>query len=124
PEPAALATANLRELGLDNVEVRVGRFQDELAPALADLGTVGHAFIDGHHDEEATLEYLELIRPHLAPGATVVFDDIDWSDGMRRAWRTVLGDARVDIGVDLGDVGLVVIGADEPEPVRVEATVV
>lgn len=47
------------------------------------------AFVDGHHDEQATLDYFALIRPRMRTGAVMAFDDIEWSDGMRRAWKEI-----------------------------------
>jgi hypothetical protein len=56
---------------------------------------VGYAFVDGHHDEHATLGYLDLIEPKLLAPRVVVFDDIAWSEGMQRAWATLRADKRV-----------------------------
>ena len=58
---AYLAEKNFQILGLNNVKVVMGRFQDTLDEALNAQRHVDYAFIDGHHDEEATLEYLEQI---------------------------------------------------------------
>jgi predicted O-methyltransferase YrrM len=40
------------------------------------------AFIDGHHDERATVAYFQQMKPSLSPGAVVLFYDIKWSSGM------------------------------------------
>lgn len=42
--------------------------------------------------------------------AIVVFDDISWSPGMRGAWSEIEEDKRVVVSVDLGVVGIVLIG--------------
>lgn len=89
PEVAQLATANLAAIGLDNVRVETGFFADTLPGVLTELGGVDYAFIDGHHDKIATLAYFKLLVPSLSPGAVVVFDDITWSMGMRRAWSAL-----------------------------------
>jgi len=39
----------------------------------------------------------------------VVFDDIAWSDGMRRAWNRIARSEGVEVAVDLGPLGLCVI---------------
>lgn len=77
----------------DVVEARLGRFAAELPSVLSE--PVGYAFVDGHHDEQATLEYLELIHPALEFPGIVVFDDIGWSDGMERAWKKLRSDSRL-----------------------------
>lgn len=106
---AAVAERNFRRLGLDNVEVGVGRFQDTLEDAIESLAEVDYAFIDGHHDEQATLRYFDTLYGSLARPALLVFDDVAWSDGMRRAWQALCGDQRVSAAVDLGSLGICVI---------------
>ncbi|HSE28269.1 MAG TPA: class I SAM-dependent methyltransferase [Gemmatimonadales bacterium] len=109
PAVAEIAAANLRRLGLDRSEVVVGRFQDTLPGLLEARQPVDYVFVDGHHDQQATLAYFELLLPALAGAALLVFDDIAWSDGMRRAWSALSRDHRVGIAVDLGPVGLCLI---------------
>jgi hypothetical protein len=45
----------------------------------------------------------------LADGALLVFDDISWSGGMKRAWKTIILDERVKISVDLRQIGICII---------------
>jgi predicted O-methyltransferase YrrM len=91
---AALAGEHLVELGLDDlVDIRVGRFVDILPSALAEE-KVDFAFVDGHHEEEATVAYFDAIASAAPAGATIVFDDIAWSRGMARAWGTIQRDLR------------------------------
>jgi predicted O-methyltransferase YrrM len=106
---AAVARNNFQQLGLDNVEVVVGRFEDTLADVLIRHQPVDYVFVDGHHDEHATLRYLEQILPYCSEKAILVFDDIAWSDGMKRAWRAITEDNRIDLAITLGAVGLCVI---------------
>jgi predicted O-methyltransferase YrrM len=106
---ADIARNNCRQLGLNTVEVVVGRFQDTLADTLKNRQPVDYVFVDGHHDEQATLAYFEQILPFLAQTALLVFDDIVWSEGMKRAWHTIAHDRRVSVAVDLGPIGLCVI---------------
>jgi predicted O-methyltransferase YrrM len=93
-------------LGLANVDYVQGLFTDSLGPALDRIGTVDMAFIDGHHQYEPTLAYFDAIWQHARPGALFVFDDIRWSDGMRRAWAALQADERFALTVDLGTMGL------------------
>jgi predicted O-methyltransferase YrrM len=108
---AALARRNLEGLGLGaRAAVVTGRFQDTLAEVLRQAEPVDYAFVDGHHDEHATLRYFDQIHPHLAPGAVLVFDDIAWSPGMRRCWSALQADERVRTSVDLGAMGVCLPG--------------
>jgi predicted O-methyltransferase YrrM len=106
---AEIARSNFQRLGLDSVEIVVGRFDETLPKVLTETQPVDYVFIDGHHDERATVAYFEQILPFLADSALLVFDDITWSDGMARAWKTIAGDRRVGVAVDLGPVGLCVV---------------
>lgn len=89
---AATSRETFNTLGLDNTHVVLGGFQDTLSRTLSALPPVDLAFVDGHHQEHATIEYWHLLKPKLAEGAVVVFDDIAWSAGMRRAWRRIKND--------------------------------
>lgn len=106
---ALLATQNLQALGLNNVKVIQGRFQDTLDMVLNEQGPVDYVFIDGHHEEEATVAYFEQVLPFLSKKAVMVFDDISWSRGMKRAWTSIQADDRVRISVDLFYVGICII---------------
>jgi predicted O-methyltransferase YrrM len=112
PALAAVARETLASVGLDNVDVRVGRFLDTLPEALEE-GPLGYAFVDGHHDGDATLEYFERLLPH-APEAVLVFDDIRWNERMEAAWRRIAADDRIGLAVDLEKYGLVLTGRAAP----------
>jgi predicted O-methyltransferase YrrM len=109
PELADVAQRNLNQLGLAAEIVR-GVFHETLGPALPRLGRVGYAFIDGHHDEKATVEYFRTLLPVLTPGALVVFDDIDWTSGMRRAWQALEQDPNISLSVDMGPLAVCIVG--------------
>lgn len=106
---AVLAKEHFHVLGLDNVSVVAGRFQDTLKDILDTCVSVNYAFIDGHHDENATLAYFKQIIPFLSGRALLIFDDISWSAGMKRAWNTIKADERIKISVDLKQVGVCII---------------
>jgi predicted O-methyltransferase YrrM len=111
PSSAALAEGHLRGLHLlpGTVTVRAGRFDEALPEVLAELPPVDYVFVDGHHDEHATQAYFAAVKPHLASGATLVFDDIRWSDGMLRAWEAIRADPDVAVALDCGGVGIVCV---------------
>jgi predicted O-methyltransferase YrrM len=126
PALADISRRHLDRLGLGGRVVIVrGRFSDTLPAVLRDRGPFDFVFIDGHHDGGATLAYCDQIQPHLAPGAVVVFDDIDWSDSMKRAWRQLAADPRFGVTVDLGRLGVAQLATPGgPPPTRVRLRVV
>ncbi len=117
---AAVAVKTFRSLGLDNVHVVVGRFEDTLDGVLQELRPIDYAFIDGHHDERATLAYFNKIHPFLGPRALLVFDDVTWSDGMRRAWAALEADPRIKISFNVQQVGVCVLDPSVTTKLRLE----
>jgi predicted O-methyltransferase YrrM len=94
PRLAELAGENLRRLELENVSVVAGRFQDSL-PALLAAEAFDFAYVDGHHDRDATLDYVERIAAAGAADMVIAIDDIDWSEGMREAWARIAQSPRI-----------------------------
>lgn len=76
-------------------------FADEHLP-------VDVAYIDGHHDEAATLHYVRSLAPHLASEALVILDDIYLYAEMWRAWQSVRSMRGVAAAVNVGRFGLLV----------------
>lgn len=111
---ADLARGHLDELGLgDRTEVVAGLFRDTLGPTLERFKPIDLAFIDGHHDEQATQDYFEQLLDVAEGPAVVVFDDIAWSDGMMRAWQALMEHPAVSRAVDLDRVGICVVGLEQ-----------
>jgi len=103
---AGIAKKNLESLRLDKVEILCGTFNEVLPGILEKTAAVDYVFIDGHHDEQATIAYFELLLPYLSSGAVLVFDDISWSSGMRRAWEKISKHSAVTFAVDLKMLGI------------------
>jgi predicted O-methyltransferase YrrM len=116
PALADLANKNFQQLGINRVESVAGRFQDTLDGALARLGSVDFAFIDGHHDQHATQVYFEQILPYLTTNAVVVFDDVSWSSGMRLAWETITQNRDITTALDLSKVGICLLDRSQSDP--------
>ncbi len=107
PNVAKYARKNLEMLKVKNVEQRLGRFEDCLPAALADLGQLDYVFIDGNHRKEPTLHYFEQCLANAHEGSVFVFDDIHWSAGMVEAWDNIRAHPRVTVSVDLFYIGIV-----------------
>jgi predicted O-methyltransferase YrrM len=107
---ATLAKDKLNGLGLHIVEVCVGRFQDNLKSVISKHKPIDFVFVDGHHDELATVSYFNTILPQLSAGAVVVFDDVDSSNGMIRAWNRIQRNERVKSSLDFHGFGLCRLG--------------
>ncbi|PZT48046.1 hypothetical protein B6S12_05715 [Helicobacter valdiviensis] len=87
---AKVARENHKYFCLENIEVLEGRFDLVLPDLLSKIAPIDFAFIDGHHNKEATLEYFRQILPFMARGGVILFDDISWNDSMKEAWREIV----------------------------------
>jgi Predicted O-methyltransferase len=94
--PARLSVAaNLhRTVGLNNVRYYPGFFEATVDRMLKDAGSIGVCFIDGDHTYDGTWKYFRQVLPVMRPRSLVIFDDIDWSDGMRQFWAEASSDSR------------------------------
>lgn len=113
PARVALAQSLHRALNLRGISYRVGKFRETLTPLLEERLPIEFAFIDGHHQRTATLDYFDEVHPHLTDDAVVVFDDIRWSEEMYDAWRILCEDKRFALMVDLVKLG---IGITQRQP--------
>jgi predicted O-methyltransferase YrrM len=100
PGRAAIAEATFKEILLTEfVTLSRGKFEDVLSEELPKRGFVDYIFIDGHHQEDATVEYFQSVLPYFKNGGIMVFDDIYWSAGMNRAWDTIKNSRAFDATV-------------------------
>lgn len=107
PEVAAIASRTIASLALgSHVDARVGWFAEVLDDVLSEIDDLDYAFIDGHHEGAATLDYFRRISPRLEGGGIVVIDDIAWSNDMRAAWDAIRSDDGTADAVDLGQLGV------------------
>ncbi|HEV7719085.1 MAG TPA: class I SAM-dependent methyltransferase [Arsenicitalea sp.] len=109
------ASAELAQQTLDGLEqspqatIVVGRFSETLQHCLETDGPFDLAFIDGHHDGEATMRYYAQIKRHLAPEAILIFDDVHYSPSMELAWQTIASDSAAKGQLRIRARGVVVI---------------
>jgi predicted O-methyltransferase YrrM len=106
PSKAALAAQGFVDEQMP-AEVVVGDFAQTLNSTLARAGRVDLGFIDGFHDGEATIRYHQAFKHVAGPGGVLVYDDINWSDGMKRAWDTIRRDPDVGYVLDYASIGVV-----------------
>jgi predicted O-methyltransferase YrrM len=81
-------------------------FIDNLTSSLAEADPIDMAFVDGHHQYQPTLDYFDSIWSRSVDDCVFIFDDIRWSEGMKKAWRALCSDPRVTIAVDLRSIGI------------------
>jgi predicted O-methyltransferase YrrM len=114
-----IARETIAELGLEErVTVRRGLFQDVLLEDDS-VPSFDVAFLDGHHQKDATLEYFDALYDVANEDAIVVFDDVNgYSSGMDEAWDEISADPRVDLSVLTNRIGFAVVKSSISEPER------
>lgn len=100
---------------IDNVQYYLGSFYDMLPSLLEKIDLVDIAFIDGHHQYQPTLDYLDLFIDHAKPDTALIFDDIKYSEGMRKAWSEIKQDSRLNVVLDLDYLGVCFPGSPGKE---------
>ncbi len=104
---ARIARTSLEQVS-DRFELHNCLFDDALDRILPSLGQerLNIAWIDGHHEKEATIHYFGRIAPYLREGALVLFHDIRWSADMHEAWELLRQSKGFAHAIDLGESGL------------------
>ncbi len=107
-DPAILAFAKTNTLPAnDNLTTVLGNFDDTLPTLLDTLPAVDFVYLDGNHTYDATMRYFNWLLPKLSEQAILVFDDIYWSDGMKKAWQEIIKHPCCQYTADLFQLGLV-----------------
>lgn len=104
---ASVAKENFYNLGLDNIEVVVGNFDNTLYTVISKLSNIDFAFIDGNHRYSPTITYFNQLLSKVDNQTIIIFDDIHWSKEMEQAWKEVQQHPSVTLTIDLFFIGIV-----------------
>jgi predicted O-methyltransferase YrrM len=104
---ADIAEANFKQLGIDNVELVRGNFDNTLEPLLDSIEQLDFVFVDGNHRYAPTMHYFQLLKPKMRAHSILIFDDIHWSKEMEAAWGDIKQDASISLTIDLFFIGIV-----------------
>jgi predicted O-methyltransferase YrrM len=107
PQTAGVAKRVFSEAGVEGINVITGNFDDTLPGVLREEDKLDLVYIDGNHQYEATVRYFNWCLPKVHEGTMLIFDDIYWSDGMKKAWAEIKNHPSVTATVDLFWIGLV-----------------
>ncbi|MDW3651210.1 MAG: class I SAM-dependent methyltransferase [Bacteroidia bacterium] len=106
PGLAEIAKTNFERFG-KKANQYIGEF-DRLLKTEISLSELkpDYVFIDGNHTHDATLRYFHLLLPHMPDESMIIFDDIYWSEGMKKAWKEIIAHPEVSVSLDLFEFGL------------------
>ncbi|MFK7756380.1 MAG: O-methyltransferase [Flavobacteriales bacterium] len=107
PNTADLAQKHHTELGLSTIQIEVGDFKRTLPEVLNSAGKIDLAYVDGNHSYKGTLWNYEQLLPFTTSNSVIIFDDINWSPDMKRAWEEIIARPEVSISVNCFKFGMV-----------------
>lgn len=105
---AEIARENWRLTSLKiQPQLITGKFDDILPEILTEEIRFDYVLIDGNHSYNPTIRYFYMLLPYLKEGGIIIFDDIYWSSGMKKAWDEIRKSDRISIALDLFQFGIV-----------------
>ncbi len=107
PSIAAIARENFELMGLNNIRLKEGHFDQTLPDILKDAAQIDLAYIDGNHTYAATIRYFEMMVSCSHSDTILVFDDIHWSAEMETAWEEITHHPAVSYTIDVFFMGFV-----------------
>ncbi|MCF8465652.1 MAG: class I SAM-dependent methyltransferase [Flavobacteriales bacterium] len=114
PNTAAVAQESFNK-GKVNPAIIEGNFDNTLQAFLDSIEKLDWAFIDGNHQKEPTIRYFEQCLQKCHNDSVLLFDDIYWSKGMAEAWENIKTHERVNVTLDLFQVGIVFLRKEQPK---------
>lgn len=94
-------------------EVKQGLYDSTFPMLLKENLKFNILFIDGNHKKESTIEYFHQLKLNVSNPAIFIFDDINWSKGMKEAWEIIKTDSDVNYSIDLYEQGIIIIDKNE-----------
>jgi len=107
PEIAKRAKLNFEKLGLKNIELVVGKFDENLKKSIEPFSKIDLIYIDGNHQYQPTIDYFNFYIEHANDSSFLIFDDIYWSKGMKKAWDEICASPKINVSIDLFRMGIV-----------------
>ncbi len=71
--------------------------------------------IDGNHAYSPTIKYFEILTHNIDNECIMIFDDINWSQDMRRAWDEIKSNKKVRLSIETFEYGIVFFNSDFKE---------
>lgn len=112
---AEIADQNLSRIS-KNFRLMVTLFDDALDELMAENQKFDCVFIDGQHEREALLHYINRSIPLLNEGGALIIDDLYWSDDMFNAWQEICQDQRFSQTVNLTSKGVCLLANEKSQP--------
>lgn len=109
---SAEARNNFDSLGLTNVRIITGNFDNTLPEMVSAVPQIDFAFIDANHRKKPTITYFNELLKKSSEHSVIIFDDIHWSREMEEAWSEIKKHPAVMLTVDLFFLGIIFFRPD------------
>lgn len=96
---ANLAKEYFNKFELNNINIIIGNFDTTLTDVIKQ-NAFDLIYFDGNHKKEATIHYFEQCLSNVHNDSVFIFDDINWSKGMKEAWLYIKQHPKVTVTVD------------------------
>ncbi|MEL7120898.1 MAG: class I SAM-dependent methyltransferase [Bacteroidota bacterium] len=103
---ANVAKNNFERLKLKNIHLINVEFDAALDHLLEQNYQLDFCYLDGNHNEKATIRYFKKLLPLFHEKSVLVIADIYWSDSMIKAWESLQKRPEVKLTIDLFHFGL------------------
>jgi predicted O-methyltransferase YrrM len=100
-----VACQNFEKYGIISIESRLSTFSAFLENYSGEQFDL--VFVDGHHDGDALIHYLEQLDPFTHADTIYILDDIRWSDSMLKAWNKIIAMEEYHVTIDLFRMGMI-----------------
>jgi predicted O-methyltransferase YrrM len=105
-----IAKYHSSKLGIKNINYFNSIFHDFIENQLASLDPIDFFYLDGHHDGQSTLNYVESLKLRLSDKSCIMVDDIHWSEDMYKAWKLLARDEYFNSSIETQYFGLLFKG--------------
>ncbi|MCX7986941.1 MAG: class I SAM-dependent methyltransferase [Bacteroidales bacterium] len=106
-ELANIAIENFKKIGVSNIDLKIGSFDDLLPKIIPLIKQPFIAYIDGNHRYNSTLKYFNVFVEQLDCQSCIIIDDIHWSKDMEKAWNAICQHSKSTICLDFYEFGIV-----------------
>ena len=96
-----------KDQAIKNVNGINGNFNEEFPKLISKIPSLDFLYIDGNHSYEPTMNYFKMALSKKNSSSIFVFDDIYWSEGMKKAWEEICAHPEVTLSLDLFYFGIV-----------------
>lgn len=100
---------------VNNVTCINKNFDQALPELLNSMPKLDLLYVDGNHQYQPTINYFKLALNKKHENSVFIFDDINWNEGMQKAWDEIKNHPEVTLSLDLFFVGIVFFRKEQKE---------